>query len=97
MRGFIVVDVTIADLEGFKEYAARIPALLEKHGGAYIVKAAVPKIVREGAETPQYIVIIEFPSIAAADAFIAERSSSDLIDIFNRSTRGRIVRVEGCM
>ncbi len=97
MRGFIVVDVTITDLEGFKEYAARIPALMEKHGGRYMVKGAVPKVVREGAETPQYIVIIEFPSLAAADEFIAERSSSDLVDIFNRSTHGRIVRVEGCI
>ena len=38
MRGYIVVDVNIKDVEGFMEYASRIPKLIDKHGGRYIVK-----------------------------------------------------------
>lgn len=96
MLGYIIVDVTIKDMEGFMEYASRVPALIDKHGGRYIVKGAVPKVVREGGDMPQFSVVIEFPSVEAADAFIEERSNTDLIEIFNRSTAGRILRVEGC-
>ncbi len=97
MHGYIVVDVNIRDMEGFMEYASRIPEIIENHGGRYIVKGAEPNVVREGSDIPQYLVVIEFPSIEAADSFIEERSKSDLIEIFNRSTEGRILRVEGCI
>ena len=103
MRGYIIVDVNITDMECFMEYASRIPKLIDKHGGRYIVKGAVPKVVRddgnEGSKgsVPQYSVVIEFPTVEAADAFIEERSKTELIVIFNRATEGRILRVEGCI
>lgn len=97
MRGYIVVDVNIKDMKGFMEYASRIPDLIEKHGGRYIVKGSEPKVIRENSDTPQFLVVIEFPTVDAADNFIAERSRSELIEIFNRSTEGRILRVQGCI
>lgn len=97
MRGYITVDVNITDMEGFMEYASRIPVLIEKYGGRYIVKGAEPEVVRKGGESPQFVVVIEFPSVEAADGFIEERSKSELIEIFNRSTAGRILKVEGCI
>ncbi len=97
MRGYIVVDVSIKDMDGFMEYASRIPELMDKHGGRYVVKGAEPVVIRESSDVPQFLVVIEFPSVEAADNFIDERSRSDLIEIFNRSTVGRILRVEGCI
>ncbi|WP_443631700.1 DUF1330 domain-containing protein [Candidatus Njordibacter sp. Uisw_056] len=97
MHGYIVVDVNIKDMEGFMEYVSRIPEIIGKHGGRFIVKGAEPNVVRESSNIPQYLVVIEFPSVEAADSFIEERSKSDLIEIFNRSTEGRILRVEGCI
>jgi len=97
MRGYITVDVNITDMEGFMEYASRIPVLMEKYGGRYIVKGAEPEVVRKGGESTQFVVVIEFPSVEAADGFIEERSKSELIEIFNRSTAGRILKVEGCI
>lgn len=97
MRGYIIVDLNIKDMAGFKEYASGIPELIEKHGGRYIVKGAEPKVVRCSDETPQYVVVIEFPSIESADAFVAEREVSGLAELFNQSTEGRILRVEGCV
>jgi uncharacterized protein (DUF1330 family) len=97
MRAYIVVDVTIKNTERFMEYASRISALIEKHGGRYIVKGAEPKIVRENGKAPKFIVIIEFPSVEAADNFIVERSESTLSELFNSATEGRILRVAGCL
>lgn len=97
MHGYILVDVSIKDRDGFMEYASRIPDLIEKYGGRYIVKGAVPSVVRESDALPQFLVVLEFPSVEAADNFIDERSKSELFEIFNRSTEGRILRVEGCV
>ena len=84
-------------MDGFMEYASRIPEFIEKHGGRYIVKGAEPKVIRESEGVPQYLVIIEFPSAEIADNFIKERADAGLSELFNRSTEGRILRVEGCI
>lgn len=84
-------------MEEFMEYAARIPELIEKYGGRYIVKGAEPRVVRDSRDLPQFLVVIEFPSVETADNFIEERSRSELKEIFDRSTEGRILRVEGCI
>lgn len=97
MRGYIIVDVNINDIERFKEYTSRIPALIEKWCGKYIVKAAQPKVIRSSDNIPQYVVVIEFPSLENADNFIAERETSGLVELFNQATEGRMVRVEGCV
>lgn len=97
MRGYIIIDVNIVDAEGFMEYAKRIPELIEKHGGRYIVKGAVPHVIRSGGDIPQYSVVLEFPSVDEAKAFIEEGSKSSLIELFNRATTGRILSVEGCI
>lgn len=96
MRGYLVVDVTIKDMNGFVEYANRIPELIERYQGKYIVKGAEPRVIREGSDIPKYLVVIEFPTVKLADSFIEARAETDLIDIFNSSTEGRILRVEGC-
>ncbi|MDO3385373.1 DUF1330 domain-containing protein [Gilvimarinus sp. SDUM040013] len=97
MRSYILVDVNIKEMEGFMDYATRIPELIERHGGRYIVKGAEPEVIRDGDSIPQYAVVIEFPTTEAADGFIQERSKSELIDVFNRSTTGRILKVDGCL
>lgn len=97
MRSYIHVDVNIKDMERFKEYAARIPEIIEKHGGRYIVKGAEPKVIRSSDRIPQYVVVIEFPSVENADNFIKERESLGLTELFNQSTEGRILSVEGCI
>tara|TARA_R100000656_G_scaffold61621_1_gene47597 strand:+ start:1214 stop:1507 length:294 start_codon:yes stop_codon:yes gene_type:complete len=97
MRSYILVDVNINDMQRFKEYATRIPELIEKHGGRYIVKGAEPKVIRSGDRIPQYVVVIEFPSVENADNFIKERESLGLTELFNQSTEGRILSVEGCI
>lgn len=97
MTTYIVVDVNITDMQGFQEYATKITGLIEKHSGRYIVRGAVPDIIQGQAGNPQYVVVIEFPDHIAADKFIQERDDIGLFDLWKRSTKGRILKVEGCI
>lgn len=96
MTAYIVVDVNITNLERFREYASRVSELIEKHSGRYIVKGAQPDIIQGSPGNPQYVVVIEFPSQAFANEFIQERQDVGLSDLWERSTAGRILKVEGC-
>jgi len=97
MNTYLVVDINIVDVDGFMTYAQRIPTLIEKYSGRYIVKGVKPKVIDGSEGSPQYTAVIEFPSQENAESFLAEREKSDLHDIWAKSTKGRILQVEGCI
>lgn len=95
MKAYLVIDVSIVDLDGFMEYAGRIPALIDKYGGKYLVQGEVPTIIEGESGIPERTVVLEFPSRESAESFLDERTSSDLHEIWARTTQSRILLVEG--
>ena len=96
MQAYLVIDLNITDLPGFMLYAQRIPALIEKHAGRYIVQGVEPTVIEGSGDQLQRSVIIEFPSRLAAHAFLDERRNSDLHSIWSNATDSRILLVDGC-
>ena len=95
MKAYLQIDLKVID-PGFMEYATRIPALIEKHGGRYLVQGVTPVAVQSSSAAPEHSVILEFPSEADARAFLAERESSDLHQIWHKTTEARILLLVGC-
>ncbi len=68
MSVYCIMDVDIHDLEQYGEYMARAQPLIEAAGGRYLARGGEHKVL-EGDWQPHRLVIVEFPSAAAADAF----------------------------
>ena len=79
------------------EYARRIPELIEKHSGRYLVKGVVPTPIEGEELCAQRSVIIEFQSEEDAQSFLNERATTDLHDIWARTTKSRILLLKGCV
>ena len=95
MKGYLVLDLSIKDLERFLEYTEKIPAFIEKHGGRYIVKGVVPEKM-EGDWLPERLVILEFPSTAKAKEFLADPEAKDLFSLRHNTTNSQLILAEGC-
>ena len=67
-RGYIYVEMTIKDPEGFKAYTALSAPAVAAAGGRYIVAGAKPEVL-EGAFAAHRIVVVEFPTPAQARDF----------------------------
>lgn len=94
MTAYLVLDLTVNDLKDFMPYVEAIPTFIAKHGGRYASKGADP-VVLEGDWSPQRLVILEFPSRANAQAFLADPDAQGLFARRHRSTTSRLVMVEG--
>ena len=70
MKAYLVLDLTVNDLAGFRKYVAEIPAHIAKHSGRYIVQGVVPTPI-EGDWKPERLVILEFPDRTNAEKFSA--------------------------
>lgn len=65
MPGYVVVQVTIRDAEAYARYRELAQASVTAHGGRYIVRGGATETL-EGTWSPSRLVILEFPSVAAA-------------------------------
>jgi uncharacterized protein (DUF1330 family) len=67
-RGYIYVEMTIKDPEGFKSYTALSAPAVHAAGGRYIVRGARPEFL-EGATEAHRIALVEFETAELAREF----------------------------
>lgn len=68
--GYLVVQGTVTDREGFKAYSAALPPIYAKYGGRYLAMVPAPMVeVAEGDHEHRSVVVARFPSKEAAWAF----------------------------
>lgn len=95
MKGYLVLDLKISDLNGFMEYIKKIPEYITKHGGRYIVQGVVPESI-EGNWLPERLVILEFPSTNDAKEFLADPDAQSLFSLRHKTTDCQLILAEGC-
>ena len=94
MPAYIIVNIEVTDREGFARYRDAVPPLIAKHGGRYLVRGGELQ-VKEGAPGWQRLVVLEFPTLAAAHAFYDDPAYAPLLALRLASTNSQMVMVEG--
>lgn len=92
--GFVIVDVDIKDTAAYQEYRQRAPATVARHGGRYIVRGGTVTHVEPGWDIDRFVVL-QFPSLAAAQAWYASPEYQAILPIRQGATRSRMAFVEG--
>jgi uncharacterized protein (DUF1330 family) len=94
MAHYAIFDVTITDLEKYKEYMLKVKPVIEASGGRYLVRGGAHK-VHEGNWNPTRLVVFEFPSEEAMQAFYESPEYRGLKAMRESCSRANLVSVEG--
>lgn len=94
MPAYMIIDVNISDSNAYEEYKKHVPALIQKHGGEYLIRGGDHKVV-EGSWQPTRLVLLKFPSIEAANAFNDDPDYQPIKAIRHRAAHSSIVVAEG--
>jgi len=94
MPAYVVAEIEITDPATFDEYRKGVPATIAAYGGRYLARGGAIKSW-EGGWDPKRMVIIEFPSLAQAEAWYASPEYRDLRQMRQRSSSTRAVLLEG--
>ena len=70
MSAFVVVDTRIENAEKYEEYKLLAKPIAEKYGGSYRARGGELDIRETDLWTPTRVVIIEFPDMDSARAFV---------------------------
>jgi uncharacterized protein (DUF1330 family) len=83
MSAFLVVDTKIKNSEAYEEYKTLAKPIAEKFGGVYRARGGTMDIRETDLWSPTRIVIIEFPDMQSARAFI---DSEEYVQIKSKRT-----------
>jgi uncharacterized protein (DUF1330 family) len=92
--GYIIAELEVTDPAGFEEYRKAVPATIAAYAGRYLARGGALDSL-EGGWSPKRMVILEFPSMAQAKAWYASAEYRDLLALRQRTTRSRVVLLEG--
>jgi len=70
MSAFLIVDTRIENSEVYEEYKKLAKPIVEKYGGRYRARGGEMEIRETELWTPTRMVVVEFPDMASARAFI---------------------------
>jgi uncharacterized protein (DUF1330 family) len=94
MPAYMVIDVTVLDPDAYREYTARVPAVVARYGGRYLVRTD-DVIPLAGEWRPERLIVLEFPSMERMTEWNFSPEYLALAQIRARATRTRAIAVRG--
>ena len=92
MPAYVVNEITIIDVERYREYAESMPATLTPFGGVFLARG---RPVPMAGETPsERIVILQFPDAGHAWRWRDSQSYQALLLIRNASSTSRVYLID---
>lgn len=93
-KGYIIARVRIDDLDTYKKYMERSPGVTAGFGGKFLVRGG-QSLTTEGEEETRRLVVMEFPSFAAAQECYNSDAYQEIKAIRAPAGEAQFVLVEG--
>jgi uncharacterized protein (DUF1330 family) len=94
MKAYVIAAETINDEEMFAAYRKDVPATVERFGGRFVVRGGNLTDI-EGKWPHPRLVVIEFPSRAAAENWYKSPEYEKIISLRLNSSTGSLIIVDG--
>ena len=95
MAAFLVVDTAIENADEYEKYKALAKPIAEKYGGVYRARGGDMDVRETDLWTPTRMVIIEFPDMQAARAFVDSEEYAPVKPLRRENARCTLVILDG--
>ena len=94
MPAYVINDMEVTDPQLFEEYKKLSPPTVAQYGGRFLARGGRTETL-EGEWSPKRLVILEFPSMEQARAWVESSEYAPARALRQRSSRSNIIVVEG--
>lgn len=95
MSAFLIVDTKIIDHTAYEEYKTLAKPIAEKFGGVYRARGGAMDVRETELWSPSRMVIIEFPDMKSAQAFVDSEEYAPVKPIRTENADCTLFIVEG--
>ena len=90
----MIAEIDVHDPASYEGYKAAAASLIEKYGGRYLVRGGSAEAA-EGEAPKGRVIVLEFPDMAAARAFLEADEYRPVAEIRHKSANSRLILAEG--
>ncbi len=94
VSAYVISDLDVHDEALVREYVRRVPPLVEKFGGRYVVRRGRVESL-EGTWRPKALVIVEFPTVEQAKHWYESPEYQEVRNEHFKGASRSLVVVEG--
>ena len=94
MAAYVIADLEVHDAAGYETYKQGVGASVARFGGRFLVRGGQVKAL-EGDWKPSRLVILEFPDMAALEAWYSSADYKPLLNMRLAASSGRLISAEG--
>ncbi|WP_170478820.1 DUF1330 domain-containing protein [Ruegeria arenilitoris] len=95
MTAYFIAQISIHDPDGYQKYLEGFMPIFDRHGGRLLTVSSRPVEVIEGTWVENGIVLMEFPTLDAANAWRNDPDYLELAKIRHQTATTNMVLVEG--
>ena len=92
---YVLLDTKINDPIAFGDYKAAAKPIVEKFGGRYLTRGGKMDVVQKDLWAPVRIVLIQFPSMKAANSFLESPEQAPTKDKRLANAKTTLLVLEG--
>jgi uncharacterized protein (DUF1330 family) len=93
-KAYIIGQIDVTNPQQYGEYAKQSPDIIAKHGGRFIARAG-RTVTLEGPAARSRVVIIEYPSFDAAQAWFNSPEYQKIKKLREGAANAQFIAVEG--
>ena len=94
MPAYLLVRANVTDMEQYAEYMKLTPAIAEKYGGQFLIRGG-DKVILEGPDAPERIVMLKFDSIEAIERMYNSDEYQAAIKVRENAADASFIAIEG--
>jgi uncharacterized protein (DUF1330 family) len=94
MTAYAIFDIDVTDPERYEEYKKLAPPAITAYGGKYLTRGGKTEVL-EGSWAPSRIVVLEFPTVEKAKAWIESPEYREARALRHRTAKTNAVVVQG--
>jgi uncharacterized protein (DUF1330 family) len=94
MAAYVIAEIDVKDTAAYDDYKKGVGATVAKFGGRFMVRGG-PAKGYEGVAPAGRVVVVEFPDMAALEAWYGSTDYAPLLKKRLAASTGRLIAVEG--
>jgi uncharacterized protein (DUF1330 family) len=94
VAAYVILDIDVNDPARYDEYKKMGPPTVSAYGGKYLVRGGKVEVA-DGEWRPKRLVVLEFPSVAQAKAWLNSPEYAPARKLRKSAARTNLVIVEG--
>jgi len=94
LPAYLIAHIDVTNPEAFEAYRGSVPAVIEAHGGRYVIRGGKVETLEGNWDVPR-IVIIEFDNLEAARRFYNSDEYQEILPIRLAASEGSVALIEG--